>query len=165
MKSSSSEDGLNGSLQLLHAHVRLVGVPATWRSQAQTSMRAELPSGKLYNLHRCGLLSPFEKKFTDNALLIVEAQIVFLRQHRTIWQEHSAKDFASYESYKRAGILYVFPPFIAARMGQKIGRRPQTQLCGDALIYFTSRMLFENRHLACFICRYLYLILMRLDNL
>ena len=56
-----------------------------------------------------------------------------LRQHRTIWQEHSAKDFASYESYKRAGILYVFPPFITARMGQKIGRRPQTQLCGDAL--------------------------------
>ena len=53
-------------------------------------------------------------------------------QHRTIWQEHSAKDFASYESYKRAGILYVFPPFITARMGQKIGRRPQTQLCGDA---------------------------------
>ena len=57
----------------------------------------------------------------------------YLRQHRTIWQEHSAKDFASYESYKRAGILYVFPPFITARMGQKIGRRPQTQLCGDAL--------------------------------
>ena len=57
-----------------------------------------------------------------------------LWQHRTIWQEHSAKDFASYESYKRAGILYVFPPFITARMGQKIGRRPQTQLCGDALI-------------------------------
>ena len=55
-----------------------------------------------------------------------------LRQHRTIWQERSAKDFASYESYKRAGILYVFPPFITARMGQKIGRRPQTQLCGDA---------------------------------
>src|SRR5699024_5523680 len=56
-----------------------------------------------------------------------------LWQHRTIWQEHSAKDFASYESYKRAVILYVFPPFITARMGQKIGRRPQTQLCGDAL--------------------------------
>ena len=56
-----------------------------------------------------------------------------LGQHRTIWQEHSAKDFASYESYKRAGILYVFPPFITARMGQKIGRRPQTQLCGAAL--------------------------------
>ena len=60
-------------------------------------------------------------------------QASFLGQHRTIWQEHSAKDFASYESYKRAGILYVFPPFITARMGQKIGRRPQTQLCGDAL--------------------------------
>ena len=56
-----------------------------------------------------------------------------LRQHRTIWQAHSAKDFASYERDKRAGILYVFPPFIPARMGQKIGRRPQTQLCGDAL--------------------------------
>src|SRR5699024_7077599 len=54
-------------------------------------------------------------------------------QHRTIWQEHSAKDFASYESYKRAGILYVFPPFITARMRQKIGRRPQTQLCGAAI--------------------------------
>ena len=59
----------------------------------------------------------------------------YLGQHRTIWQEHSAKDFASYESYKRAGILYVFPPFITARMGQKIGRRPQTQLCGDAIDY------------------------------
>ena len=59
-----------------------------------------------------------------------------LGQHRTIWQEHSAKDFASYESYKRAGILYVFPPFITARMGQKIERRPQTQLCGDALVLF-----------------------------
>ena len=56
-------------------------------------------------------------------------------QHRTIWQEHSTKDFASYESYKRAGILNVFPPFITARMGQKIGRRPQTQLCGDALAF------------------------------
>ena len=63
----------------------------------------------------------------------------FFRQHRTIWQEHSAKDFASYESYKRAGILYVFPPFITARMGQKIGRRPQTQLCGDAFIQIPGR--------------------------
>ena len=63
----------------------------------------------------------------------------FLRHHRTIWQEHSAKDFASYESYKRAGILYVFPPFITARMGQKIGRRPQTQLCGDALSFTQFR--------------------------
>ena len=62
-----------------------------------------------------------------------------LRQHRTIWQEHSAKDFASYESYKRAGILYVFPPFITARMGQKIGRSPQTQLCGDALAHVKEK--------------------------
>ena len=41
--------------------------------------------------------------------------------------------FCLIRKYKRAGILYVFPPFITARMGQKIGRRPQTQLCGDAL--------------------------------
>ena len=68
-----------------------------------------------------------------SAIYLQEVQ--HIRQHRTIWQEHSAKDFASYESYKRAGILYVFPPFITARMGQKIGRRPQTQLCGDALIF------------------------------
>ena len=42
-----------------------------------------------------------------------------LWQHRTIWQEHSAKDFASYESYKRAGILYVFPPFYNCTDGAK----------------------------------------------
>ena len=71
-----------------------------------------------------------------------------LGQHRTIWQEHSAKDFASYESYKRAGILYVFPPFITARMGQKIGRRPQTQLCGDALKPFGSLLLHILIHKA-----------------
>ena len=28
-----------------------------------------------------------------------------LRQHRIIWQEHSAKDFASYESYKRGCLI------------------------------------------------------------
>ena len=66
-------------------------------------------------------------------IAIIVCLFGYLGQHRTIWQEHSAKDFASYESYKRAGILYVFPPFITARMRQKIGRRPQTQLCGDAL--------------------------------
>ena len=44
---------------------------------------------------------------------------VELRQHRTIWQERSAKDFASYESYKRAGILYVFPPFYNCTDGAK----------------------------------------------
>src|SRR5699024_856276 len=64
---------------------------------------------------------------------VEDASEMDLRQHRTIWQAHSAKDFATYERDKRAGILYVFPPFITARMGRKIGRRPQTQLCGDAL--------------------------------
>ena len=73
---------------------------------------------------------------------------IALRQHRTIWQEHSAKDFASYESYKRVGILYVFSPFITARMGQKIGRRPQTQLCGDALKPFGSLLLHILIHKA-----------------
>ena len=52
-------------------------------------------------------------------------QLKKLRQHRTIWQEHSAKDFASYESYKRAGILYVFPyvdePFSRGKRNQGTG--------------------------------------------
>ena len=64
----------------------------------------------------------------------VESTPYCLRQHRAIWQEHSAKDFGSAERLKRAGILYVFPPFWPERMGQKIGRRPQTQLRGVALI-------------------------------
>ena len=67
-----------------------------------------------------------------------------LRQHRTIWQAHSAKDFASYERDKRAGILYVFPPFITARMGRKIGRRPQTQLCGDALKSMAEKIVLQT---------------------
>ena len=79
-------------------------------------------------------ISSLIKRLPENSQKVVCRLIeTYLGQHRTIWQEHSAKDFASYESYKRAGILYVFPPFIAARMGQKIGRRPQTQLCGAAL--------------------------------
>ena len=79
-------------------------------------------------------ISSLIKRLPENSQKVVCRLIeTYLGQHRTIWQEHSAKDFASYESYKRAGILYVFPPFITARMGQKIGRRPQTQLCGDAL--------------------------------
>ena len=79
-------------------------------------------------------ISSLIKRLPENSQKVVCRLIeTYLGQHRTIWQEHSAKDFASYESYKRAGILYVFPPFITARMGQKIGRRPQTQLCGAAL--------------------------------
>ena len=135
---------------------------------------------------------PFQHSRISECLYIISSagnlSTENLRQHRTIWQEYSAKDFASYESYKRAGIsvskksfrhagrifklskkfkntcrlnakgafcplhtspaalsqtfsarffdslnTVVFPPFITARMGQKIGRRPQTQLCGDAL--------------------------------
>ena len=79
-------------------------------------------------------ISSLIKRLPENSQKVVCRLIeTYLGQHRTIWQEHSAKDFASYESYKSAGILYVFPPFITARMGQKIGRRPQTQLCGAAL--------------------------------
>ena len=79
----------------------------------------------------------------DDQSEALSQQEFYLRQHRTIWQEHSAKDFASYESYKRAGILYVFPPFITARMGQKIGRRPQTQLCGAALRAWAKKQGYE----------------------
>ena len=50
-------------------------------------------------------------------ILLVDDDPHILGQHRTIWQEHSAKDFASYESYKRAGILYVFPQVFCARDG------------------------------------------------
>ena len=92
---------------------------------------------------------------------------IALGQHRTIWQEHSAKDFASYESYKKGGntvcisppfitarmgkggnTVCISPPFITARMGQKIGRRPQTQLCGDALKPFGSLLLHILIHKA-----------------
>jgi len=34
---------------------------------------------------------------------------------------------------KRAGILYVFPTFQTAQMGQKIRRKPKLPLCGVAL--------------------------------
>ena len=95
---------------------------------------APLPSRGQWLIH-----AQLFQYFAGGLLQHGNALFVLLWQHRTIWQEHSAKDFASYESYKRAGILYVFPPFITARMGQKIGRRPQTQLCGDAYICYTRK--------------------------
>ena len=60
-----------------------------------------------------------------------------LWQHRTIWQEHLAKDFASYESYKRAEYC-MYSPFYNCTDGAKNGRRPQTQLCGDAPIFYSN---------------------------
>ncbi len=36
-------------------------------------------------------------------------KLIYFRQHRTIWQEHSAKDFASYESYKGGNTVCISP--------------------------------------------------------
>ena len=58
---------------------------------------------------------------------------LYLRQHRIMGQELSARDFAPAESLKRAGILCVFPTFQTAQMGQKIRRKPKLPLCGVAL--------------------------------
>ena len=42
-------------------------------------------------------------------ILLVDDDPHILGQHRTIWQEHSAKDFASYESYKGREYCMYFP--------------------------------------------------------
>ena len=55
------------------------------------------------------LLPETENKRRSSYRLIADTSFFsyFLGQHRTIWQAHSVEDFASYESYKRVGILYV----------------------------------------------------------
>ena len=45
----------------------------------------------------------------------------FFRQHRTIWQEDSARIFVPIQSLKNGGILYVFPIFRTEEVGQKDG--------------------------------------------
>jgi len=45
----------------------------------------------------------------------------FLRQHRAIRQEVSARIFVPIQSFKNGGILYVFPIFETAEVGQKDG--------------------------------------------
>ena len=45
----------------------------------------------------------------------------FLRHHRTIWQEDSARIFVPIQSSENGGILYVFPIFGTAEVGQKGG--------------------------------------------
>ena len=56
-----------------------------------------------------------------------------LRQHRTIRQEVSARIFAPIQSSENGGILYVFPIFGTAEVGQKGGWDSKTQLRGAAL--------------------------------
>ena len=58
--------------------------------------------------------------------------------YRTIWQGATASDFASIQSFKNEGILYVFPIFEAAEVGKKNGCGPQTQLDGDAINMVTA---------------------------
>jgi len=47
------------------------------------------------------------------------------RQHHTIRQEASAKDFGSIQSFEIRGILCVFPDFGTEEVGQKIRRNPK----------------------------------------
>ena len=66
--------------------------------------------------------------------------IGFLRQHRTIWQEVSDRIFAPIQSSENGGILYVFPIFGTAEVGQKDGWDSQAQLCGVALMSFATQV-------------------------
>ena len=64
--------------------------------------------------------------------MFIEFELL-LRQHRTIWQADSARDFSSSQGLKSEGILYVFRTFQTAELAEKIRRSAQTQLCGVAL--------------------------------
>ena len=55
------------------------------------------------------------------------------RQHRTIRQADSARDFSSSQGLESAGILYVFQTFQTAELAEKIRRSAKTQLRGVAL--------------------------------
>ena len=49
-------------------------------------------------------------------------------------QELAAEDFVSAESSESGGILYVFPAFRTARMGQKIRRPAEADLFRGSLV-------------------------------
>ena len=55
---------------------------------------------------------PLPELFLLGGGLGVITSYEFLGQHRTIWQEHSAKDFASYESYKRGREYCMYFPLL-----------------------------------------------------
>ena len=59
---------------------------------------------------------------------------LILRQHRTIRQAASTRDFSSRQGLKGAGILCVFQAFQTAELAEKIRRSAKMQLCGAALI-------------------------------
>ena len=62
------------------------------------------------------------------------ARIRVFRQHRTIRQADSARDFSPSQDLKSAGILCVFQAFQTAGLAEKIRRSAQTQLCGAAVV-------------------------------
>lgn len=67
MKSASNGDILYGNLQMLLVHVLLVaplGVPTIWHGQAQTSIKAELPSEKLLTTRVQRRISRFSRSNT-----------------------------------------------------------------------------------------------------
>ena len=51
---------------------------------------------------------------------VVETKTQKLRQHRTIRQADSARDFSSSQGLKSEGILYVFRTFQTAELAEKI---------------------------------------------
>ena len=69
-----------------------------------------------------------------------EVPEIQLRQYRIMEQVLSPKDFAPRESVEKAGILDVFPFFHTAQLGQKIRRKPQSPLCGVALVLLLERL-------------------------
>ena len=100
---------------LLVPAVRFGGV---WAPRPSVSKKSFRHAGRIFKL---------SKKFKNTCRL--NAKGAFCPLHTSpaaLSQTFSARFFDSLNTV-------VFPPFITARMGQKIGRRPQTQLCGDAI--------------------------------
>ena len=63
MKSAGNEGIVHDRLQMFHIHVILVAPlgTATWRSLAQTSIRAEFPSGNVPTMRVRGRISRFSR--------------------------------------------------------------------------------------------------------
>ena len=66
------------------------------------------------------------------AVKVVYELITKQRQHRTIRQADSVRDFPSSQGSKSEGILYVFRSFQTAELAEKIHRSTKTQLRGAA---------------------------------
>ena len=80
-----------------------------------------------------------------------------LRQHRTIRQADSVRDFSPGQGLKSAGILCVFQAFQTAELVEKIQRSAKAQLCGVAIVLLhgglslsficVHRLAWSNQHI------------------